>query len=218
MVRDEQRRGVRFELLGRPGSGKTTLLQGLPETVRTETLEGLCRSCPVRSAIERLVLAVRHPIWALLIYGVALGARRARVRALRNALSLQRRVAALDALPWDVSLVMDEGIVHGLFVTLDLSRPNAMSLFCVGKILELLVHEHNVVWIYVDVDAEECIRRFKKRSTASSRFDAETSPEKVDAFRTSKTYDELRALIADGFPERIRVVSDAESLLREIPQ
>lgn len=209
---------VRFELLGLPGSGKTTLLHDLSGAIRTETLEESRPINRIRSVVERVLLAVRNPIWALHIYGAALGARRGRVRALRNALSLQRRVAALCVLPRDTSCLIDEGVIHGLFVLLDGSSPNAMSWFFARTIIDRLARKHDIVWIYVDVEIEECIRRFRTRFHPMSRFNAETPAERQNAFRNSRTYDALHALITERWPERIRVVSDLDSLSNVIRQ
>jgi hypothetical protein len=213
MHTDSERLSALFELLGRPGAGKSTAMNQLPPSIRKVVLESPCPSRRFRSVGERIRLLFHYPLWAALIYGVALGARGGRIRAFRNSLSVQRRVAALEAIPRDVRCVVDEGVIHGVFVLLYNTRPTRLSVYCFRKVVSWLV-DQNVSWIYLDVDIEECIRRFSERQSASSRFSALSSDRVVADFRSSVTYETLLSVLCESFPGRIHVARSQDEVIR----
>jgi hypothetical protein len=207
MTRSEQPRVI--ELIGLPGSGKTSLGEraqalGLAPVVDVSAV-------PVSRSrwTGRLRLFMAAPVFSALCY-LCLGTRRGVKRDnVRRMFAAQVRYCHISRLPPVETVVLDEGPLHGLFISLFGTRETALSRPLLQYACALICRRVDV-FVHIDRTKQQSISKLLRRSTSQSRFNSNMSEHEVDAYLADTSYDELLRAIERAAPSGRVVHVNAE--------
>ena len=201
-----------FELTGYPGAGKSHAGGRLTDGGAWAFMDGVSATDPRRRTVDRVLLSVRFPLETLCLYGLLLSRHGATGQTLRMAVTIQRRLAFIASLRSQADRVLlDEGVVHGLFSVLYGTRPGSLSRWFLDSLIGL-VGTRLTGFVHLAVGRSDCLANLRSRAPGRSRFHAAMSSLEEAALQADAVYDELLASISRRWPEKLRVVGDAAEL------
>jgi thymidylate kinase len=199
------------EIIGLPGAGKTTVVSLVASRVAVAILRHPSVEIQGRGVIGRLLMTAKCPLASAYFYGFVCFRRRLRLQHVLNVFSLQKRFVAVYCRSGGSSLLVDEGVVHGMFSAAFGSSSTAISRFFLRRIVRSLVRKE-ARFYFLDVDKETSAQRFLGRRS-NSRFSADMTEENRDTFFDDDPYQELITVIRTVAPEKLVERSSLESMV-----
>jgi hypothetical protein len=208
------------EIIGLPGAGKTTVVERAGSRLGIPVLRKPSAMISGRGLLGRMLATARCPIVSLNLYGLVVFRRNLALEHLRNVFSLQKRYLSVYTRLAASPMLVDEGVIHGVFSATFGTRSTSLSRFFLRRVVRRLVQQ-GARFYFLDVDKEACARRFEQR-TSGSRFSIGVSEQNRQFFLNDCSYremvDVLRSHVPDAFVERRSSEEMVEKLISDFSE
>lgn len=207
-----------IELIGLPAAGKTTVGRRAAESLDIQLWEDWKLPQRYSWLPPTLQLFILSPVASLCLYALV-GTRSSSSSVnFKRVVSITRRHIAIARFPsGGPPILVDEGPLHSLFVTLYGTQPTRVSRQLLPIAVAILTRRVTAFTL-IDTSKERCIKNFQSPGRTSARFNALAGQEEIETFLADSTYSEIvqvlrereaTLIIADGTDEAVEAIRAA---------